>query len=275
MTDGRFKLGAWLVAEDRNRAFDGSTEVENPLRERTRILVPLVTADLRVTPRFGLQFAASLPNVTRTAVVPRATGPFNYRENFSGLGDTSVVGWYRLPPLRGWTPMVNVGASLPTGRTETPRFRPELQGGNLVPMSRLQRGSGTIDPILGLNLNWGRDPWTRFVTVAARTPVYENEDGLRTGSAVEISAGAARYAPVRKIGLFGRVSWLHRQQDVFRGTPVLVGGGNWVYFTPGIGVLAGRRLNLQAEVKLPLYRSLSNTQLDSRAIVQFGISRSF
>jgi len=226
VTDGRFKLGAWLVAEDRNRAFDGSTEVENPLRERTRILVPLVTADLRVTPRFGLQFAASLPNVTRTAVVPRATGPFNYREN-------------------------------------------------LVPMSRLQRGSGTIDPILGLNLNWGRDPWTRFVTVAARTPVYENEDGLRTGSAVEISAGAARYAPVRKIGLFGRVSWLHRQQDVFRGTPVLVGGGNWVYFTPGIGVLAGRRLNLQAEVKLPLYRSLSNTQLDSRAIVQFGISRSF
>jgi hypothetical protein len=32
-----------------------------------------------------------------------------------------------------------------------------------------------------------------------------------------------------------RIGWLHRQQDVFRGTPVLVGGGDWLYLTPGIG----------------------------------------
>jgi hypothetical protein len=32
---------------------------------------------------------------------------------------------------------------------------------------------------------------------------------------------------------------------------------------------------VQAEVKLPLYRSLANKQLDSRAIFQFGVSRAF
>jgi hypothetical protein len=272
---GRFKVGVWLVAEDRDRAFDGSSEVENPLRERTRILVPLVTFDMGITNRFGVQAAASIPDVTRSAVVPRAAGPIDFRETFSGLGDTSVLGWYRLRPLKRWTPLLNFGVSLPTGRTEEPRFRQELADGSLVPLSRLQRGSGTVDPIIGLNLNWGRDPWTRFVSVAARTPLYENGDGLRTGASMEISAGAARYTRVRKIGVFGRVSWLHREQDVFRGTPVLVGGGNWIYLTPGVGVLVGKGVNVQAEVKFPLYRSLSNRQLDSRAIFQIGVSRAF
>ncbi|MEO5894363.1 MAG: hypothetical protein ABIS06_01535 [Vicinamibacterales bacterium] len=275
MPDGRYKVGVWLVAEDRDRAFDGSSEAENPMQERTRIRVPLVTFDLGITDRFGMQAAASIPDVTRSAVIPRASGPVDVRETFRGLGDMSVLGWYRLRPVRRWTPLVNFGVSLPTGKTEQPRFRRELENGSLVPMSRLQRGSGTVDPIFGVNLNWGQDPWTRFMSVAARTPLYENQDGLRTGASMEISAGAARYTRVRKIGVFGRLSWLHRQQDVFRDTPVLVGGGNWIYFTPGAGVLVGKGVNVQAEVKLPLYRSLSNKQLDSRAIVQLGISRTF
>ena len=272
---GQFKVGAWLVAEDRKRAYEGSSEVENPMSERTRILVPLITFDVGITPRFGLQAAASIPDVTRTATIQRTTGPFEYRENFSGLGDISVLGWYRLRPVNRWTPLVNFGVSVPTGKTETPRFRPELEEGNLVPMSRLQRGSGTFDPIVGLNLNWGSDPWTRFASVAARLPVYENDEGLRTGASFEVSAGTARYTSIRKIGVFGRASWLHREQDVFRGTPVLVGGGDWIYFTPGVGVLVGRGVNVQAELKLPLYRSLANTQLDSRAVFQVGVSKAF
>jgi hypothetical protein len=51
--------------------------------------------------------------------------------------------------------------------------------------------------------------------------------------------------------------------------------GNWLYLTPGIGALIGRESTCKAEVKLPLYRSLANTQLDSSAIFQVGISRSF
>lgn len=275
VSSGRFKLGAWLVAEDRDRAFEGSSEVDNPLQERTNILVPLVTLDVGITPRFGVQAAVSIPDVTRSAVVPRASGPINFEETFSGLGDTSILGWYRLKPVKRWTPLVNFGVSLPTGKTEQPRFRPELEDGNLVPMSRLQRGSGTVDPILGLNLTWGNDPWTRFISVAARTPLYQNADGLRTGASMEVSAGTARYTRIRKIGVFGRLSWLHRQQDVFRGTPVLVGGGNWIYLTPGVGVMVGKGVNVQTEVKLPLYRALSNKQLDSRAVFQVGVSRAF
>ena len=275
MTAGRFKIGAWLVGEDRDTAFEGSRTVENPLRERTRILLPLLTLDVRVNSRIGLQVAATIPDVTRTAVIARGAGPFNYRENFRGLGDTSVLGWYRLRPIGRWYPLLNVGTSLPTGRTERPQFRPDLDDGSLVPLSRLQRGSGTVDPILGASLTRSQEPWTYFASAAARTPLYENRHGLRTGASVEINAGAARALWTHRLAAFGRLGWLHRQQDVFRGTPVLVGGGNWLYATPGVGVLAGKGINVQVEVKLPVYRSLSNTQLDSSAIFQIGVSRSF
>jgi hypothetical protein len=235
----------------------------------------LLTFDVRLSDHLGVQVAATVPNVTRTAVLPRGTGTFDFRETFSGLGDTSVLTWYRLPTVRRWSPLLNVGVSLPTGRTETPRFRPDLDNGSLVPMSRLQRGSGTVDPVFGASVNKGRDPWTYFASVAARTPLYENGDGLRTGASFEIGTGAARYAGTHRLAMFGRIGWLHRQQDVFRGTPVLVGGGNWLYATPGVGILVGRGVNVQAEVKLPIYRSLANKQLDSSAIFQLGVSRAF
>ena len=279
MTDGvtgsRFKLGAWLVSEDRDGAFDGSTRVDNPHQERTRILVPLVTVDLRISEQFGIQAAASIPDVTRTAVIPRSTGIFNFSETFSGLGDTSVLGWYRLRPIRRWYAIVNFGGSLPTGKTEQPKFRPELDDGSLVPTSRLQRGTGTFDPVFGASATRAFSPLTVFASLATRTPVYENADGLRTGSSSEVNGGVAREIGTHRVTGFARLGWLHRQQDVFQGTPVLVGGGNWLYLTPGAAVQVGKGVTVQAEVKLPIYRSLANTQLDSSAIFQFGISRAF
>jgi hypothetical protein len=74
---------------------------------------------------------------------------------------------------------------------------------------------------------------------------------------------------------FGRIDWLHRYQDSFSGTPVLVGGGHWLYATPGVAVMVGKGLNVQADVKLPIYRQLANRQLDSSAVFQFGFSRAF
>lgn len=269
------KVGAWLVAEDRDEAYDGTTVADNPMQERTRIAVPLLTLDVRITDQFGVQAAASVPDVTRSAVVPRPTGAIDFKETFSGLGDTSVLGWYKLRPIRGWYTVLNAGASLPTGKTETPRFRDELEAGSLVPMSRLQRGSGTFDPLVGMNVARRFQPLTLFGSVAARIPVAENSDGLRTGASSEVNAGIARDVGTSRVSALARIGWLHREQDTFRGTPVLVGGGNWLYFTPGLAAQVGKGINVQAEVKIPVYRSLPNRQLDSSAIFQFGISRAF
>ena len=97
VTMGRFKVCAWLVGEDRDTAFDGSTEVDNPLRERTRILLPLATFDVRLTDRVGMQVAATIPDVTRTAVIAvrparcttgKTSGASGTRRPSAGIGST-------------------------------------------------------------------------------------------------------------------------------------------------------------------------------------------
>ena len=245
------------------------------MQERTQITVPLLTMDIRLTDQFGVQAAVSVPDVTRTALVPRPTGPVNFSENFSGLGDTSVVGWYRLLPMKKWYVVTTFGGSLPTGKTETPRFKTDLVNGSLVPTSRLQRGSGTFDPLLGASITRKFAVGTVFGSIAARLPFQENSEGLRTGGSSELNTGIARELFTTRISTFARLGWLHRAQDQFQGTPILVGGGNWLYLTPGVAAQVGKGINVQAEVKLPIHRSLANKQLDSAAIFQFGVSRSF
>jgi hypothetical protein len=284
MTTNRLLVSGWLVAEDRDTPYDGSTKTDNPLRERTQIRVWLLTADVRLATRSGVQITAALPDVTRSAVVTRASGEVvNFSENFSGLGDVSVIAWHRLPVRRGWNVTLNGGMSLPTGKTERPKFRAELTDGSLVPLSRLQRGSGTYDPLFGISANrvlMGLiPPGTRvFASAAARTPLAENEFGLRTGASWEIGAGGSRELRQQGLGhnIVGivRLGWLHREQDVFEGTPVLVGGGDWVTIAPSLAAAFGT-FTVQAELKVPVWRSLANRQLDSARVLQFGVVKAF
>jgi hypothetical protein len=278
LTDGvatkRLQLSGWLLAETRDTPYDGSDETPNPLQERTRIRVWLLTTDVRVTERFGFQLTSTIPDVTRSAVIVRPTSTLNYSETFRGLGDTSVIAWKRTR-ARGWGITLNGGVSVPTGRTERPRFSSELDDESLVPLSRLQRGTGTWDPVFGVSMNrvvtgiWY--PGVRvFASGAARVPVSENKHGLRTGASWEVGAGGSREVKWESLIAIARVGWLHRQQDVFDGRPVLVGGGNWINVSPAVAV-AVRAVTLQAELKLPLYRSLANRQLDSSRSFQFGI----
>jgi len=142
-------------------------------------------------------------------------------------------------------------------------------------VSRLQRGTGTVDPVFGVSVNKivaGIFPpgirW--FASGAARVPVAENKHGLRTGASWEIGTGASREVHWHSLVGIVRASWLHRKQDVFKSVPVLVGGGNWIYVSPAVALAAGP-VTFQAEIKFPVYRSLANRQLDSARSLQLGL----
>ena len=272
---GRFRVSTFVIAERRDTVYDGSRREDNPLDERTAITVPVISFDFRVTPRFGLLTSTVIPLIARTGIVHRSSGDTPFRDEVQGLGDTVIGGWYRGGAPSRWTWTLNAGLSVPTGKTRAPRFRSEMADGSLVPLSRLQRGSGTVDPIVGFSAEYPLSGGRWVSNLAARTPLQENSDGLRVGTSTEIGTGWAHYVGTHRIMAFGRFDWLHRQQDIFNGTPVLVGGGNWVYLTPGIGVMVGKGLNVQMDVKLPAYRRLANRQLDSSVIFQLGLSRSF
>lgn len=278
LTDGlegkRLQISGWLVGEDRDTPYDGSSETLNPLQERTKIRVWLLTGDVRIGAMWGLQITAALPDVTRSAVVVQQTSTFLFSETFQGFGDTSVLAWYRKVTSNGWNMTLNGGVSVPTGRTEQPHFRPELEEDSLVPISRLQRGTGTVDPVFGVSANRIvtsiLPPGVRvFVTGAARAPLAENTWGLRTGASWELGGGASREIKLHQIVGILRTSWLHREQDVFEGMPVLVGGGDWVNLAPSLALSLGN-VTVQTELKFPLYRHLSNRQLDSSLAFQIG-----
>lgn len=272
---GRLRVSTWLISERRDTVYVGSAREPNPLDEQTSITVPLATIDVRITQRLGIQASTTIPLIARTGVVPRETGPVVFRDEVRGLGDTVAGAWYRGGAPNRWSWTLNAGLSLPTGSTRTPRFRPELQEGNLVPMSRLQRGSGTWDPVIGAAaerpLAGGR--WIN--SVAARVPLTANNDGLQTGASSEVASGWAHTVRSHRIMAYGRLDWLHRGQDTFNGIPVLVGGGHWLYVSPGAAVMVGKGINVQGELKVPVYRHLANRQLDSRVILQLGVSRAF
>ncbi len=280
LNNSRLLIGVWMVAEDRDTPYDGSGKTENPLSERTSIRVWQLSVDVRLTQKSGLQLTGTVPDITRSALVVRTNGETTrFSETFSGVGDTSVVAWWRLPVRRGWNVTVNAGASFPTGKAERPKFRPELSDGSLVPMSRLQRGSGSVDPLIGASANklftGILNPGLRlFASTAARLPVAENQYGLRTGAAWETSIGAAREVKWESLIAIARLGWLHRRQDVFEGTPVLVGGGDWITVTPAVawGFLG---FTAQGELKIPVWRSLDNRQLDAESVLQLGIVRRF
>ena len=274
LTQGRLQVSGWLIAEDRDTPYDGSETTPNPLQERTRVRVYLVTGDLRIGDLYGVQVTATVPDVTRSAVVQRPDSTVIFSETFRGVGDTSVIVWKRMVTSTGWNVTLNGGLSLPTGKTEPPRFRGTDDTESLIPASRLQRGSGTTDPLFGASANRVVvqlfPPGTRvFVSGAARVPVAENGFGMRTGASWEVGAGASREIKYHWLVGIGRVSWLHREQDVFEGIPVLVGGGDWLAVAPSIAVNIGP-VTVQAEIKLPLYRSLANRQLDSARMFQIG-----
>jgi hypothetical protein len=272
---GRLRLSLWVISEERNIVYDGSARQSNPLEEITSIRVPLATIDFRVTTRFGLQAATTVPLIARTGVVQRPTGSLEFRDEVRGLGDTIIGAWYRGGAPRRWSWTLNGGLSIPTGSTRTPRFRAELEAGSLVPLSRLQRGSGTWDPIVGAAAEHPVAGGRWINSVAARLPLAANDDGLQTGSSWEVASGWAHTVRTSRVMAYGRADWLHREQDRFNGVPVLVGGGNWLFLSPGVAVMVGKGINVQAEARLPVYRRLTNRQLDSSAILQFGVSRAF
>ena len=89
---------------------------------------------------------------------------------------------------------MNGALSLPTGQTRAPRFRAELDEGSLVPLSRLQRGSGTVNPTFGASAEHPLAGGRWVTSFAARIPVAENADGIGPGSSSELGTGWAHFA---------------------------------------------------------------------------------
>ena len=162
-----------------------------------------LTAELALNDRVGV--AAELP-VRAVRAVPTFEGPngeplpgfssiHHRRETISGLGDLELGGRVRLvaPDVgRRWSLDVRAGLSTPTGGTEPDPFELVRQGRH---HQHIFFGSGTFDPLFGVQASWAPDALGALGAAAlsaqasVRAPLYANPEGYRAPTLVTGAVG--------------------------------------------------------------------------------------
>ncbi|MDH5764215.1 MAG: transporter [Nitrospinota bacterium] len=114
------------------------------------------------------------------------TGEAGFTMESRGMGDIKLLGKYRLyiddhlAPKDQFSALF--GVSLPSGSIDK-KFRNSPvanQNGTLLPF-KMQMGSGTFDPMIGLAYQASQDPWWYGATALYTARVYDNNRGYQQG----------------------------------------------------------------------------------------------
>ena len=90
-----------------------------------------------------------------------------------------------------------------------------------------------MDPVLGLAAEHPVAGGRWVTSFAARTPVAESAERLRTGQSRELGSGWAHTVKTHKVMAYGtRRLAASSSRTYSRARPVLVGGGHWLYASP-------------------------------------------
>ena len=125
------------------------------------------------------------------AALQAVTGQPGFTMESKGLGDIKLVGKYRLlmddhlAPTRQLSALF--GVSIPTGSINKKFTRNPAPGvnGTLLPF-KMQLGSGTLDPIVGLTFQGSHDPFWYGANAIYTARVYDNDQGYQQGDEVRV-----------------------------------------------------------------------------------------
>lgn len=129
-----------------------------------------------------------------------------------GVSDLTLLGKYRLYKDDNLAPTKQAslvfGLSLPTGSIDKKFSRNPVavQNGTILPF-RMQTGSGTVDPILGLTLQASSDPWWYGLNFQWEGHVYDNDQGYHRGQELRYDAYLMRQVHSRVVLLAEMNYW--------------------------------------------------------------------
>ena len=116
----------------------------------------------------------------------RAANGSDFTTKSTGMGDTTVLGKYRFYKDDNLVPTKQMsilfGLSIPTGAIDKKFTNNTVNGqnGTILPF-KMQLGSGTVDPIVGLTYQGSRDPWWWGFNTQLEAHLYNNNQGWHRG----------------------------------------------------------------------------------------------
>lgn len=277
-----FRIAAWSRYQIRDQLYVGTTETFDPLGETAEIWQAFLDVE------YGLSEAWSLSATFSWLDIDRELPAADIRTRRSGLADTLVTAhWTALDTARNKTaeggedaaewlradPHVRLrldfGASLPTGRAEAPVLS---MGG--TPISLLQTGTGTIDPVVGASL---RVDWGGIAAVLgahATLPFYENRYDFQAGANVTITP-AVEVKPIRELTVRLGLDIEHAWRDILNDARVTPGGGWRLALHPAIIWQPDDAIRVFVGAQVPFHRDPVNRTLDSDVTWEVGVSITF
>lgn len=136
-------------------------------------------------------FRSNRMDMLFNSALQASTNSIGFVMESAGIGDTKLLGKYRLyaddhlAPTQQFSALF--GVSIPTGSinkrfTESPV---PGQNGTILPF-KMQMGSGTLDPMLGLTYQGSRDPFWYGANVLYTGRFYDNSQGYHQGDEVQV-----------------------------------------------------------------------------------------
>lgn len=173
------------------------------------------------------------------------------RNRLDGVGDLSVYLEGQNNEKWSWL----AGLKFPTGDAA------ERPGPGLTPPSLLQVGSGTFDPILGLQYidDDGGDV-VRMASGIFTFPIDESDGGLRAGRTLRVSIGGY-WRTGSWLNPSMQLEWLRRDPDRLDSSTLSNTGATLWTLVPAFKANIGDRSFIQASWRLPLTQDVNGTQM--------------
>lgn len=268
--------------------------------ERMRTYMTMGSAAYSFTDNFALMMMASYirneMDMEFNQPLQASTGQKGFTMFSDGISDLTLLGKYRLYADDHLAPTNQVsmlfGVSLPTGSIDKKFSRNPVAGqnGTILPF-RMQTGSGTVDPIIGLTYQGSSDPWWYGANFKLEAHVYDNDQGYHRGQELRYDLYLMRQVHPRAV-LISQLNYWYEGKYSNEPFNQRVNGEGHAGFNPNNGFLSplfdpqnygGHQLGITFGIQfqpiplhimelvatLPIYQDLNGPQLQQDFMIQF------
>lgn len=196
-------------------------------------------------------------------------------ETIAGVGDLVVGGRTGLvlpTDVKRWTLALRTGLSLPTGNIEPDPFELGAEGHE---HQHMFFGSGTVDPMLGLDSNVAFDRWSLVGWTMAKVPLYANRYGYRGSKVVIGGMGAMSGFGLKRWSFLAQPEFYFETPARWNGTAARNSGRTSLIATAGVFLQPATGWQVHLLGKVPYYTWAQGGQLRWPFVAMLGFSYVF